>query len=54
MAYSAIEKMRKKNEQIYGRDVGPMQPALSVGAASWPQLPPEWRRRPHLSAEASS
>ena len=32
MAYSAIDKMRKKNEQIYGRDVGPMQPALSVGA----------------------
>lgn len=34
MAYSAIEKMRIKNEQIYGRDVGPMQPALSVGAAT--------------------
>lgn len=34
MAYSAIEKMRKKNEQIHGRDVGPMQPALSVGAAA--------------------
>ena len=34
MAYSAIEKMRIKNEQIYGRDVGPMQPALSVGAAA--------------------
>ena len=34
MAYSAIEKMRKKNEQIYGRDVGPMQPALSAGAAT--------------------
>ena len=32
MAYSAIEKMRKKNGQIYGRDVGPMQPALSTGA----------------------
>lgn len=32
MAYSAIEKMRKKNEQIYGMDVGPMQPALSDGA----------------------
>ena len=24
MAYSSIEKMRKKNEQTYGRDVGPM------------------------------
>ena len=34
MAYSAIDKMRKKNEQIYGRDVGPMQPALSAGAAT--------------------
>ena len=34
MAYSAIEKMRKKNEQIYGMDVGPMQSALSVGAAT--------------------
>lgn len=34
MAYSAIEKMRKKNEQIYGRDVGPMQPALSASAAT--------------------
>ena len=34
MAYSAIEKMRKKNEQIYGKDVGPMQPALSDGAAT--------------------
>ena len=34
MAYSAIEKMRKKNEQIYGMDVGPMQPALSDGAAA--------------------
>ena len=34
MAYSAIEKMRKENEQIYGRDVGPMQPALSAGAAA--------------------
>ena len=34
MAYTAIEKMRKKNEQIYGRDVGPMQPALSAGAAA--------------------
>ena len=34
MAYSAIEKMRKKNEQIYGMDVGPMQPALSAGAAA--------------------
>ena len=34
MAYSAIEKMRKKNEQVYGRDVGPVQPALSVGAAA--------------------
>lgn len=32
MAYSAIEKMRKKNEQIYGKDVGPMQPELSIGA----------------------
>ena len=32
MAYSAIEKMRKKNAQIYGSDVGPMQPALSAGA----------------------
>ena len=35
MAYSAIEKMRKKNGQIYGRDVGPMQPALSTGAENW-------------------
>ena len=34
MAYSAIEKMRKKNEQIYGMDVGPKQPALSAGAAA--------------------
>ena len=34
MAYSAIEKMRKKNEQTYGRDVGPMQPQLSAGAAA--------------------
>ena len=34
MAYSAIEKMRKKNEQIYGRNVGPMQPELSEGAAT--------------------
>ena len=34
MAYTAIDKMRKKNEQIYGRDVGPMQPALSAGAAA--------------------
>ena len=34
MAYSAIEKMRKKNEQIYGKDVGPTQPALSDGAAA--------------------
>ena len=34
MAYSAIEKMRKKNERIYGRDVGPMQPVLSAGAAT--------------------
>lgn len=34
MAYSAIEKMRKKNEQIYSMDVGPMQPALSDGAAT--------------------
>ena len=34
MAYSAIEKMRKKNEQIYGSDVGPMQPTLSVVAAT--------------------
>ena len=34
MAYSAIEKMRKKNEQIYGKDVGPTQPALSDGAAT--------------------
>ena len=34
MAYSAIEKMRKKNEQIFGMDVGPMQPALSAGAAT--------------------
>ena len=34
MAYTAIEKMRKKNEQLYGRDVGPMQPALSLGAAT--------------------
>ena len=34
MAYSAIEKMRKKNAQIYGSDVGPMQPALSAGAAT--------------------
>lgn len=34
MAYSAIEKMRKKNEQMYGSDVGPIQPALSVGAAA--------------------
>ena len=38
MAYSAIEKMRKKNEQIYGRDVGPMQPALSAGAATGSDL----------------
>ena len=38
MAYSAIEKMRKKNEQIYGRDVGPMQPALSDGAATGSDL----------------
>ena len=34
MAYSAIEKMRKKNEQIYGKDVGPTQPALLDGAAA--------------------
>lgn len=34
MAYSAIEKMRKKNEQIYGKGVGPTQPALSDGAAA--------------------
>ena len=34
MAYSAIEKMRKKNEQIYGMDVGPVQPALSDGTAA--------------------
>lgn len=32
MAYSAIEKMRKNNEQKYGRNVGPIQPALSAGA----------------------
>ena len=38
MAYSAIEKMRKKNRQIYGRDVGPMQPALSAGAATGSDL----------------
>lgn len=34
MAYSAIEKMRKKNEQIYGSDVGPMQPALSASVST--------------------
>ena len=38
MAYSAIEKMRKKNRQIYGRDVGPMQPALSASAATGSDL----------------
>ena len=27
MAYTAIDKMRKKNEQIYGRDVGPCRRA---------------------------
>ena len=28
MAYTALEKMRKINEKEFGRDVGPMQPAL--------------------------
>ena len=28
MAYTAIDKMRKKNEQIYGRDVGPCRRAV--------------------------
>ena len=31
MAYTALEKMRKENQKIYGRDVGPAQPALSGG-----------------------
>ena len=28
MAYTAIDKMQKRNEEIFGRDVGPRQPAL--------------------------
>ena len=28
MAYTAIESMRKTNEQRFGRDLGPMQPPL--------------------------
>ena len=28
MAYSALEKMRKKNFEIYGQDVGPKEPEL--------------------------
>ena len=28
MSYTAIERMRKKNEQRFGADVGPVQPPL--------------------------
>ena len=30
MAYTAIESMRRKNEQRFGKDLGPMQPPLYV------------------------
>ena len=33
MAYTAIESMRKRNEQRFGTDLGPMQPPLYVNAA---------------------
>ena len=32
MAYTAIESMRRTNEQRFGRDLGPMQPPLYVNA----------------------
>ena len=32
MSYTALETMRKKNEQRFGRDVGPRQPELAEGA----------------------
>ena len=28
MAYTALEKMRKRNEEKFGKDIGPMQPVL--------------------------
>ena len=34
MAYTALEKIRRLNEAHFGRDVGPMQPALFNGAES--------------------
>ena len=34
MAYTALEKMRRLNEARFGRDIGPMQPALFDGAES--------------------
>ncbi len=32
MAYTAIKKMQKKNQQRFGNEAGPEQPALSDGA----------------------
>ena len=32
MAYTALEKMRKKLEREFGRDVGPLEPWLASGA----------------------
>ena len=32
MAYTALQKMRDANERRFGKDVGPLQPALSDGA----------------------
>ena len=32
MAYTALKNMRSTNEQRFGNDVGPLQPALLDGA----------------------
>ena len=35
MAYTALENMRGENEQRFGNDVGPLQPALADGIRLW-------------------
>ena len=51
MAYTALEKMRRTNEQRFGDDVGPLQPALSDDAQTGFDLKSATLRFIHESCE---
>ena len=51
MAYTALEKTRRANEQRFGNDVGPLQPALADGAQAGFDLKSAALRFIHESCE---